>query len=74
MTAKAPTLREIRDTWPPAVDVGRAAIALGVGRSSLYEAIRLDRCPVKTITVGHRIRVLTASLVSTLENGTTPGH
>jgi Helix-turn-helix domain len=61
------TMKDIRD-WPPTVDVGSAAQALGVSRSSLYEAIRTGRCPVRTLTVGHRRKVLTASLVAVLED------
>jgi hypothetical protein len=73
MTAKAPTLAQIKASWPPAVDVSQAALALGVSRSSAYEAVRCGTFPAKTLVVGHRIRVLTASLVSALENGTA-GH
>lgn len=70
---KRPTLAEIKASWPPAVDVTALALALGVSRSSAYEAIRTDRCPVKTIVVGHRVKALTADLVRVLENGTA-GH
>jgi hypothetical protein len=63
------TLREIRDTWPPTVSVPRAASALGVGRATLYEAIRIGNSPVKTVTVLGRIVVLTADLIRLLEGG-----
>ncbi|WP_300611044.1 hypothetical protein [Trebonia sp.] len=65
-----PTLAEIKKSWPPAVDVTALALALGVSRSSAYEAIRAGTCPVKTITVGHRVKALTADLIRVLETGT----
>ena len=74
MTAKRPTLAEIKASWPPAVDVSALALALGVSRSTAYEAIRTGGCPVKTIVVGHRVKALTADLVRVLENGTAAGH
>jgi hypothetical protein len=67
VTAKAPTLREIR-RWPATVEVGRAAVALGIGRSTLYEAIRCGECPVQVISVRRRHQVITASLIKLLEN------
>jgi hypothetical protein len=70
---KLPTLAEIKTTWPPTVDVTTGAPAVGVSRSSAYEAIRNGTFPVKTITVGHRIKILTADLIRVLENGTA-GH
>ena len=72
-TAARPTLAEIKTSWPPTVDVTTGALALGVSRSALYEAVRTGSCPVKTIPVGHRTRILTADLIRVLENGTT-GH
>ena len=60
------TLAEVR-TWPPAVNVGRAAQALGVSRAALYAALARGERPVQVITVGHRLRVLTHSLVAVLE-------
>ncbi len=60
------TLAEVR-TWPPTVNVGRAAEALGVSRAALYSALSRGERPVAVITVGHRLRVLTHSLVETLE-------
>jgi hypothetical protein len=60
------TLRQVRQL-PAAVDVTTAARALSMSRSSLYEAIAENRCPVQTITVGRRIRVLTHSLIAVLE-------
>ena len=63
-----PTLDQIRK-WPATVDVETAALALGVGRATLYDAIREDTAPVRVITVGKRLKVLTASLVAVLEGG-----
>ena len=65
-----PTLAEIK-SWPPTVDVPTAALALGVSRSALYEAVRSGRCPVESITVGRRTRMLTAALIRTLEGSAT---
>ncbi len=68
MTARRMTLREIRQL-PATIDVATAASALGVGRATLYESIRVGNSPVKTITVQRRIVVLTADLVRVLEGG-----
>ena len=68
MTARRPTLREVRQQ-PPTVKVDYAASALGIGRSTLYEAIRLGESPVKTIEVRRRVVVLTADLLRVLEGG-----
>jgi hypothetical protein len=59
------TLREIRQL-PATVDVPTAASALGIGKSTLYEAIKLGASPVKTITVQRRVVVITADLVRLL--------
>lgn len=67
VTTERPTLAEIKATWPPTVDVPTGALALGVSRSALYEAVRSGRCPVESITVGRRTRILTADLIRTLE-------
>ncbi|MFJ8822404.1 DNA-binding protein [Streptomyces sp. NPDC102467] len=61
-----PTLSEIRNQWPPTVPVTEAAMALGCGRSWLYEAIKRGDSPVKTIPVGKRCVVVTADLVRLL--------
>jgi hypothetical protein len=68
MTSRRLTLREVRKL-PATVDVGTAASALGIGRSTLYEAIRLGESPVKTLTVQRRVVVLTADLLRVLEGG-----
>jgi len=62
------SLREVR-TWPATVDVPDGARALGYGRTTLYEAIRRGQSPVKTISVGHRIKILTSDLIRVLEGG-----
>ena len=51
--------------------VAEGARALGYSRTTLYEAIRRGESPVKTITVGRRIVVLTADLIRVLEGN---GH
>jgi hypothetical protein len=67
MTAqRRPSLAQIRK-WPPTVNVETAAEALGASRSGLYLAITEGTCPVQTIMVGHRIKVLTHSLIEVLE-------
>lgn len=60
------TLAEVRG-WPPTVNVDRAALALGVSRASLYAAISEGTAPVQVIRVGHRMKVLTHSLLAVLE-------
>lgn len=69
-----PTLAEIKRSWPPTVDVTAGALALGVSRAGLYEAIRTNRCPVATIKVGHRTKLLTADLIRVLEDSKAAGH
>jgi hypothetical protein len=60
------TLEDVR-RWPPAVDVSRAAAALGVSRATLYAALARGERPVAVIQVGGRLKVLTHSLVAVLE-------
>ena len=60
------TLAQVRKL-PATVDVPTAASALGVGKSTLYEAIKVGASPVKVITVQRRVVVLTASLLEVLE-------
>jgi hypothetical protein len=72
--AKRPTLAEIRK-WPATVDVAQAALALGVSRSSAYEAVRTNTFPAKVISVSHRKLVVTSSLLELLDTGNgTAGH
>lgn len=61
-----PTLDEIR-RWPATVDVTSAALAINVSRAHLYEQIKLDTAPVRTIRVGNRITVVTASILALLD-------
>ncbi|MFF7474558.1 helix-turn-helix domain-containing protein [Streptomyces sp. NPDC008092] len=61
-----PTLDEVR-SWPATVSVPKAATALGVSKSHLYELIRRGEAPVKLVPLGGRHRVITASLVRLLE-------
>jgi hypothetical protein len=68
MAARGLTLSQVR-RLPATIDVAVAAQALGYSRSHSYEAIRTGCFPVKTITVGRRIKVLTADLVRVLEGG-----
>jgi predicted DNA-binding transcriptional regulator AlpA len=63
---RRPTLAEVRK-WPATVDVEAAASAVGVSRSTAYEAIRCGTFPVRVITVSRRKVVITASLVALLE-------
>jgi predicted DNA-binding transcriptional regulator AlpA len=67
MSAKIgrPTLDEIR-TWPATVNVERAASAIGISRSTLYELIKTGEAPIRTLKVGGTIVVITASLIDTL--------
>lgn len=66
MSTRPLTLADVR-RWPPTVDVGTAAKALGVSRSSAYAAISAGTFPAAVITVGHRKKILTHSLISVLE-------
>lgn len=60
------SLAELR-AGPAAVDVVTAAAAMGVGRATLYDALRRGERPVQVITVGTRMKVLTASLIALLD-------
>jgi predicted DNA-binding transcriptional regulator AlpA len=61
-----PTLDEVR-AWPGVVSVADAARALGISRSHLYDLIRTGEAPVKVLKLGSSARVITASLIKTLE-------
>jgi hypothetical protein len=65
-TRKRPTLAQVR-RWAATCNVEDAALALGVSRSTLYEAIADGTSPVQTVMVGQRIKVLTHSLIAVLE-------
>lgn len=64
--AAGPTLEEIR-RWPAAVNVEDYAQALGISRAGAYESIRAGTCPVRTVKVGGRIKVVTASILRVLD-------
>lgn len=66
---RAPTLEEIR-TWPAVVEVPEACRAYRISRSHGYALIERGEFPAATIRVGGRLRVLTASIVSSLTGGT----
>lgn len=61
-----PTLTELR-SWPATVGVVRAGQALGMGRNGSYESVRAGTFPVRTLRIGHRVRVVTAELIALLE-------
>jgi len=60
------TLAQVRKL-PAAVDVSTAARAYGVSRASAYQAIADGTFPAQVIRVNRRLRVLTASIIATLE-------
>lgn len=62
----APTLEDVRK-WPATVEVTKAASALGCSRSQLYAQIKRGESPVRVLSFGTRIRVVTASLIQLLE-------
>jgi hypothetical protein len=45
------SLAEIKN-WPATVSVTRCAVALGVGKTALYDQIKRGELPVRTIRVG----------------------
>jgi hypothetical protein len=66
MTApRRPTLAQVRK-WPATVPVADGARALGIGKSTLYEAVKTGTSPVKTLTVQRRVVVITADLIRLL--------
>ena len=64
---KPPTLAEIRG-WPATVDVPKAATAIGISKSHLYDLVRRGEAPVRVLSFGARHRVVTADLVRLLES------
>lgn len=62
----APTLSEVR-AWPATVDIAAAARALGVSRSHAYALVERGEFPATVLSVGYRLRVVTASLIAVLE-------
>jgi hypothetical protein len=66
-TKTRPTLAEVK-RWPATVDVPQAAEALGCSKSHLHDLIKRGEAPVRTIPLGRRHVVITASLVTLLES------
>ena len=52
------------------MNVPTACDFLGISRAAGYDAIARATFPVRTIKVGRSIRVVTASLLAVLEDGT----
>ena len=61
-----PTLEEIR-SWPVTVEVRQACRAIGISSSWGYQLIVSGEFPCRVIKIGHRSRVVTASLLCLLE-------
>jgi Helix-turn-helix domain len=61
------TLSEIKRSWPPAVNVEDGAKAFGISRATAYASIADGSFPAATIKVRGRLKVLTASLIESLE-------
>ncbi|GHB60694.1 hypothetical protein GCM10010347_33430 [Streptomyces cirratus] len=61
-----PTLDEIH-SWAATVDVHKAAQAVGISKSHLYELIKRGEAPFRVVSFGSRYRVITASLIRYLE-------
>lgn len=59
------TLAELL-AMPVMVDIGTAARALGLGRSTGYELVRRDEFPCRVLHVGNSYRVPTAELLRIL--------
>jgi hypothetical protein len=68
MTPEGPTLDEIKE-WPALIDITQCAVALGCGKSAMYAWVKRGGLPFRTVVVGRRTRVVTASLVHMLETG-----
>jgi len=67
MDATRPTLHQISQ-WPATVAVPIAATAFGISRSHAYDLITRGEFPAKTICVGRRYRVITASIIRALSD------
>jgi hypothetical protein len=61
-----PTLREIRENWPPTVDVPLAGTVFGLSRSHSYDLAARGEFPAKVIQVGSRYKVVTESIIEVL--------
>lgn len=66
-----PTLAEVRN-WPATVSIGRAAQALGCSKSHLHERVKRGDVPVKTLSFGSRVVVITADLIRVLSGEERP--
>ncbi|MER6316241.1 helix-turn-helix domain-containing protein [Streptomyces sp. NPDC001581] len=60
------SLSEIR-SWAATCDVAKAAEALGISKSHLYELIKREQVPFRVVAFGNHYRVITASLIQYLE-------
>lgn len=65
-TLTAPSLDEIRTTWPATVSVEWGSNACGFSRAYGYDLIQRGEFPAKVIKAGRRYSVITASLVRVL--------
>jgi hypothetical protein len=63
---RPPTLAEIRDHWPPTVDIPTAGRVFGLSRSHSYALAARSEFPAKLIPVGSRYRVSTLSILHIL--------
>ena len=64
--SERPTLAEVR-AWPATVSVEQGARAFGVSRAHAYELARKGDFPAKTLKVGRRTVVLTASILHAID-------
>lgn len=60
-------LEELRRALPPTVGVPEACNMLGISRAHGYALAARGEFPVRTLKVGGRYRVITASLIRVLE-------
>jgi predicted DNA-binding transcriptional regulator AlpA len=60
------TLDDLRN-GPPTIDIPTASEALGISRSYGFELAKRGEFPCRVITVGNRLRVVTASLLALLD-------
>lgn len=67
------TLAEIAG-WPATVSIPEANRAFGISNSHGYDLAARGEYPCKTIRVGGRIRVLTASIIRVLGDGGGDGN
>lgn len=54
------------ENGPATVNVETAAEFIGISRAAAYAAVRNGTFPARTITVGKRVKVITASLIDVL--------